>query len=224
MSETPGNLDHLVATLFEPADANSSKDLTSACAAFQNLTIEFFRTHHPELSTFITFDLLKLGLAMQRFFREAYGVQSFTRTLAKLQRDSHITADAEITLRNHLKQLGIRINSNDPRKTRIAAAFSLWVSTMKPIVIAKRCLDQSRSLSNLDQERLCSLEAASIFWMVTVYLSRYGRVDLGIDEAERNVRMGRIVHDLTFRDLSLSSLEFMYSGLFRRVPTPAPNG
>lgn len=181
-------------------------DLTARCEAFVCLADQFLmkQPNHRYAFEDLVFDSHALKMMLARFQRDAFGVG---RLWAKL--DARIEDE---TLRKELKgeimNLGLRVASEDPRKTRIAAVFSLWLCTFRPVAM--------RSESTKSDPRAPWFCAGLNFWIAQSYLSIFGKVIAGDGFREH---LNRIVHDFTFREVNLSSLEVLYSGIFR--PDPA---
>ena len=108
------------------------------------------------------------------------------------------------SIKTEILNLGIRLGSNNPRKTRIAAVFSLWMSVFRPVSI-----EWEKSKDDKAAPKIC---AALNFWIAHSYLSKFGKIVIGPECREH---VNRIVHDFTFREVNLSSLEVLYSGIFR---------
>lgn len=201
-------------------DPSDPVQLATAAQAFANLVAHFLEgMHDPALSNSIAIDTAKLGLMLRRFYRDAYGVAKFTSWLDSLSEEqvSTVTRD-EIAQR--LRGLGIRINTPQPRKTRVAAAFSLWMSTLRPIYL--RETPELRRIRELGlAQRVWRLDATLNFLIATYYLKNFGEINIGkdADPVDRKIRLTRIWYDLTYRDLTLSSLELMYMSIFQPKQT-----
>jgi hypothetical protein len=104
--------------------------------------------------------------------------------------------------------LGLRITADEPRKTRIAAAFSLWMCVFRPVSIYPYHLIASANL-----ELFC---ANLNYWLASTFLLKFpgSRIDLGNPEEEK-IRLSRIQHDFTFREVGMSTMETLYSSIFR---------
>ena len=55
------------------------------------------------------------------------------------------------------------------------------------------------------------------FWLASTYLEKFGRVML-YELEDSDVRLDRIKHDFSCREVSFSTLETLYSSLFRCHP------
>lgn len=186
-------------------DVYDITDLTARCEAFVCLTEQFLARQNQSRYSVddIVFDPHALRLMLGRFQRDAFGVM---RLWHKLN-----TKIADETLRKNLKEeimdLGLRVGSEDPKKTRIAAVFSLWMCAFRPVHIR---WDRSKH-----DPRAAKFSAALNFWIATSYLSKFGDVLVGVEFREH---INRILHDFTFREINLSSLEVLYCGIFRPRP------
>jgi hypothetical protein len=200
--------------LFSPAnliDPVARRELAET--ALEELTC-FYAEKVKEIDpTFLEFDYIGLEEMLARFTRDAYGVHALNQTLEHLLRKGCMSEDARrIVFQQTRQQLGIRINSPNPRKTRIAAAFSLWMATFRPVFV--------RIAGNPahDKKRLRRFTAELNLWIVTNYLSAFGNVSFGNDPEECDIRIDHIIHDFTYRQLSLSTLELLYCSLFSKLP------
>lgn len=206
MPLTQNDFNESLSVLFKPdTDWNDPAQLAESAAAYQNLAMHFVEVNAKWLLGHIVFDPVKLGLMLKRFYRDAYGVGRFMGDLETIGLSDKQMGEIE----EMLAKLSIRINSDDPRKIRIAAAFSLWASNFRPI-----CINQ---LPNNPDSRAWRLDATINFWIATQYLNIYGTIQIGIlgDIDDFDTRLRRIWYDFTVRDINLSSLEMMYSSIFR---------
>jgi hypothetical protein len=145
---------------------------------------------------------------VNRFHRDAYGVAELTHELNQKQESGELTARTVVWFKQEIEALGVRINSADPKLTRKAAAFSLWMATFRPFSLRFGHSDEVK-----DPE---SFSAALNFWITSTFLSRdgIGSIHLG-GVQEKDKHLERVLHDFTYRDLTLSSLEFFYCGIFK---------
>jgi hypothetical protein len=150
---------------------------------------------------------MKLQMLIRRFHRDAFGTYRFFDKVQEICPDPK----QHEAIFNETELLSIRINSEKPRLTRIAAAFSLWMSTFRPIYLA--------GLPSSPMPDLCWLEADVNFYIATSYLGLYGAIEIGMEGEDRRIRLERIAYDFTFRDLNLSSLELLYCSIFRPKQT-----
>ncbi len=145
---------------------------------------------------------------IRRFQRDAYGAARFHRFTENLRIHGDLKSETRIKILEQVKGLGIRITAENPRKTRIAAAFSLWMCTIRPV-----CADNLK-LPTVTLENLEQICARLNFWMATTYLGKFGVCSFGEGD-DSIVRLKHVVHDFMCRDINLSSLELLYAGLFR---------
>jgi hypothetical protein len=209
MPLTQSEFDESLNALFDPTiDWGNPLQLAESAAAYQNLAMHFIETNAGWLFDRVAFDPVKMGLMLKRFYRDAFGVGRFLNQLPESE-----FSDAQIKkIEEMLSKLSIRINSDDPRKIRIAAAFSLWACTMRPICVLQ--------LPTNPDSRIWRLEATINFWIATQYLKIYGNIQIGVpgDLDDFDTRLRRVWYDFTVRDINLSSLEMMYSSIFRPYP------
>jgi hypothetical protein len=197
----------LAGLFYKGTDWNDPDHLRACEYAFKNLAMHSVESIWPEMLPFIQFDDLKLKMMLRRFYRDAFGVWHFNTKLEKLCPDK-TTRSAILA---EINRLSIRINSPKPRKTRIAAAFSLWMSTFRPIYI--------NGTPPVPPSGIWQLDAAVNFKITTDFLMQYGTIQVGTLGKDRNLRLQRIYYDFTCRDLNLSSLELLYCSIFRRNVT-----
>jgi hypothetical protein len=204
-------------TLFDPEqDCHQPERLLESATAFQNLVLHFVEKRARSMFDYVFFDPVKIGLMLKRFCRDAYGVRRYTQMIESLKVERQITDEAATQIERVLSGLSIRINSDDPKKTRVAAAFSLWMSTMRPVFI--------QEIPDHQDRRLWRLEATINFWIACCYLEKFGDIQIGTpgDVDDFDQRLRRIWYDLTFRGLNLSCLEMMYASIFRPDRTLNP--
>ena len=197
-------------TLFDrDQDWHKPERLSQSAAAFQNLSMHFIEKNARWLFDYVFFDPVKMGLMLKRYCRDAFGVRNYAKILDAAERSGGLKRATRLRLDRALSGLSIRINSDEPKRTRIAAAFSLWMSTMRPIYIQELPAQLDR--------RLWRLDATINFWITTSYLGKYGEIVIGTPEdlEDFDHRLRRIWYDLTFRDLNLSCLELLYASIFR---------
>jgi hypothetical protein len=197
----------------------------AAMSAFEDLTGYFvFRalckgdTANAEpfrkLTERIFIDYVGLTAMLKRFQRDAYGVKRFCDLAEGLVKAGKLQADARDTVIESVCSLGLRITAEEPRKTRIATAFSLWMCVFRPVSIYPYHL-----ITSADLELFC---ANLNYWLATTFLLKFpgSRIDLGNRE-EENIRLARIQHDFTYREVGMSTMETLYSSIFR---LPNDNG
>ena len=192
-----------IAGLFHKGvDWRNPKDLHSCEWAFKNLTLHYIETAWPEVFNLVRFDDVKVEMMLRRFYRDAFGVWHFKKNLKLLCPDEQMRKG----VLRELDRLSIRIKSTKPRLTRVAAAFSLWMSTIRPVYLLEKPATPIKGLWHLD--------AAINFYIVTSYLSFYGDIRIGTPGYDRKTRLRRVYYDFTCRDLNLSSLEMLYCSIF----------
>jgi hypothetical protein len=214
MALTQSQFNECLDTLFDQS-ANSKDDnrILKSVHAYQFLTMEYVDQHTPLLKNHIKFDNIKAVMMIKRFYRDAFGVGAFHSRIEEWIKEGGIHEKLKSKIHEELDGLGIRINSSLPKKTRIAAAFSLWATTFRPLILD--------TLPNAMGNRPWHLDALVSFWIAGSYLRRFGVVRIGDptkDKKDADARLGRILYDFTYRDLNLSSLEFMYAFIF--IPFP----
>ncbi len=186
--------------------------------AFENLAVSFARessaagSEGPKwdiLDDDLVFDAYGVRAMVGRFYRDAFGVRQFQKVLAQ-----NVPNQSERDrIWSEFKATSLRINTTNPRKTRIAATFSLWLATFRPVSLSPK-----KSLPPHLATEFC---ARLNLYIATAYLRQYGTVLLDepgeskADEENRAKIMERIFHDFTFRELRLSALEMLYCGIFR---------
>lgn len=156
------------------------------------------------------FDYVAMSEMLKRFVRDAWGVKHFDESVNRSLKgiDPSFAGKAMPIVRDELHNLGVRINSDNPRKTRVAAAFTLWMSTFRPVSV-----DCNTGFK--DDQLLVQFCAAFTFHLSSCYLQAYGTVTYGSDAKDEETRIGHVVHDLLYRCLNLSPLEMLYGGMFR---------
>lgn len=197
--------------------------LHEAITAFTNLvglsieaTYGSVGTVATQLRQAVHIDFVGLGALVQRFQRDAFGVHRFSSILEAWCGEARISPEMRDEIKGEIRKLSIRINSDQPRKTRIAAAFSLWMCVFRPV-----SLDPDRLSVPFKQADLERFPARLNHWIAVVYLSRYGRVSLG-DSVGAPTRLERIHHDFTYRKVCLSTLEALYAAMFRTTESEMP--
>jgi hypothetical protein len=91
--------------------------------------------------------------------------------------------------------------------TRRAAAFSLWMCAFRPVHLDFKL--------SKDDPRACMFAAGLNFYIARSYLKLTGNIEPGKPD-ESKMRLRRILHDFTYREVNLSSLEFFYSAIYRK--------
>jgi hypothetical protein len=193
--------------LFSPeTDSNDPEQLVESAAAYQNLAMHFIEQFQPDMVENVAFDLIRMDQMLRRFYRDAFGVGQLDSFLEAAVENVTLSPEMAKQIREKLRGLSVRINSKLPRKTRVAAAFALWASTMRPLCVL--------AVPKLPSPRLQRLQATIDFWITTQYLETYGSIRMGVSEHDMKTRLRRIWHDFTCRALNLSSLEVMYAFIF----------
>ena len=204
--------------LFDGDTALSGDDsLKQRMLAFENLTLSFVRessASKPEgrpwdlMDEDVRFDEYALRAMVGRFDRDAFGVRQFQRVLSAELSDQK----SRDKVWSAFKATSLRINTTNPRKTRIAASFSMWMATFRPV-----SLKPKKGLPSQLATEFC---ARLNLYIITAYLRQFGKVLLDApfasarDEEHRLKLMERIFHDLTYRELRLSALEMLFCGIF----------
>lgn len=218
MALTQEQFNECLETLFDPTvSVKDDHRLLISAQAFQFLTMEYIDVSAPLFKNRIKFDNIKVVMMLKRFYRDAWGVAHFSSNLDALEKAGKLVADTRIEIEESLNSVSVRINSADPKKTRIAAAFSLWMATFRP-----HCFE---CLANALGKRDWHFEADINLWIATSFLRRYGVIRIGDpvrDAQDSDARLRRILYDFTYRDVNLSSLEFMYAFIFVPDPPAAP--
>lgn len=217
---TQREVDAWVNDLFSPAILGKERDYYNRAAdAFQTLTIYYVQLHWantPEqffqLIRAIRFDYVGIISMLKRFQRDAYGVNRFEAIADQMVKDGKFSKETKEEILSQVQQLGLRITAESPRKTRVPAAFSLWMCVFRPISF------DARKLQGFPVEVLEVFCAMVNYFMATAYLSKFGTTELGGTKRDESVRLERIRHDFTCREVSFSTMETFYSAIFRLDP------
>ena len=191
----------------ELGDTFDLANLAARCEAFICLADQFLSLKSPRKYDFgqdIRFEPHGLRLMLGRFQRDAFGVSRLWHSLDTRVKAREIPEAWSDELKSQIMDLGLRVGSDKPRKTRVAAVFSLWVCAFRPVFI-----EWEKSKDDPAASKFC---AALNFWIAESYLSKFGTVLVGSEFREH---VNRILHDFTYREVSLSSLEVLYCGIFR---------
>lgn len=195
--------------VFDPKlDVENPLFAWQACTCFVNLTGIYVREAYPQLIGQIAFDQMGLREIFSRFHRDAFGVRNLCELLESLEGECVLKREHRREIENQLRYVGIRINTRDPRKTKVAAAFTLWASALKPVYV------KNIAVSGISTADLNTFGSSLVFWIACTYLSMFGEVHLPTD-GDALVRLSRIRYDLTYRNLNLSSLEMLYASIFK---------
>ena len=205
----------LVDAIFLPRyDIGATTEFRAAQDAFVELVGDFitFCGHEKLLNNErVRIDFIAFQGCLKRFHRDAYGVKHFKTYLRSLETSGVVKPDVIKEIFRRVSLLSVRINSPDPKKTRVAAAFSLWFAVSRPVHFT------SDAANDAPREFLEHFNALLNFWIASNFLSKFGKIILP-ELPDREMRMDRIKQDFTNRDISLSSLEMFYCGLFRPEP------
>jgi len=184
-------------------------DLKKRVAAFCELAKHFVSTIPGNRYTGedVVFEPHSIRLMIGRFQRDAFGVQRLWNELGQRSSAGEQSEARTEELKEQILSLGIRVGTPKPRKTRIAAVFSLWMCVFRPVSLNYK--------ASSDDKAAAMFSAAVNFWICRMYLSKFGEVLGGAAFTEH---IKRVAHDFTYRDVSLSSLEMLYCGMFK--PTP----
>lgn len=197
-----------VDVLFE--NPGSTGNIDQKGMAFQNLA-RFFAMEQGEPVTALRFDWLGVLSLFNRFNRDAYGYANYCALIDSLTGnvgEKDISVNANIYLKEKLAQTPMRICSEHPRRTRIAAAFSLWMATFRPVFYDAYSVKKKTLRHNY-------FSAELNLWLACMFLTRTGgRVDFG-EGTDAEIRKEHVLYDFMYRDISLSSLEMLYAGIFR---------
>jgi hypothetical protein len=153
---------------------------------------------------------------VRRIYRDAFGVNKFCEFLETLRKAEKIDEGAIEEIAKQVKKLGLRIISDEPRKTKIVAAFALWFSALKPIYF------QNVKHAHMDNETINAVCGYFNLWVTQTYLKKFGRIEWGNDVEDAVTRRRRFIHDFTYRAINMSSFEFFYGSIFRATPEIKP--
>lgn len=198
---------YLYDAIFEP-NFNSEWEI-HGCEAIIFLAREYAKVIHEDPAA-LRFNELCIMETLKRFVRDAWGLRMFGLRVEGLFTKMEIPKAAlDVVKAEASKNLGIRINTDTPRKTRVAAVFSLWMSTLRPIYIEGA---QSTQADLGATVRFC---AAFTFAACCAYLEQYGSIVLGTTKNDIDTRTSHIVRDFHCRHLALSPLELLFCSIFR---------
>jgi hypothetical protein len=148
-----------------------------------------------------------IRLMLGRFQRDAFGTGRFFARLEQLEQSGKLDPATKKEIREKVLSLGLRIASESPRKTRIAAAFSLWMATFRPFYL--------RFYGDVKKDAIADKFCAGLnFWISSLYLKKFGDVIVG-NSRNHSELIKRIMHDFTFREINMSSLEVLYCSIFK---------
>lgn len=156
----------------------------------------------------LQFDFIGMWEMFNRHGRDAWGVKRFHSRTHSILTAIGVPEETFKTIVAELDRVGIRVNTINPRKTRIAAVLTLWMATFRPI-----CL---RSDAKLNDPKLATTFCAEFtFALCCMYLECFGEVVYGSTEKDATTRIQHVIHDLLCRSVSYSPLEMLYCGIFR---------
>lgn len=200
------DIDEVLMLIFEPKAYEDGWEI-NATEAFAFFACDYARKtgENPDAICFNSVGILE---ALKRFTRDVWGVKRFCNRMEHELGSFDNTGKLLNIVKNEMRTLGLRISSDNPRKTRIAAAFALWMATFRPLHIIPKD-------SQVEKAEWALFPFAFIFSLTIMYLTRFGTVKCGVDDYDEKVRISHIIHDLHCRVLCLSPLELLYSGIFR---------
>jgi hypothetical protein len=206
------------------SDGKAEKQYDDAITAFENLVgyyIEELLKATPKSKLLdpilkcVRFDNVGLVAMLKHFQRDAFGVQKFVEHTEVLVKSGKLDVKIQDDIVKRVHALGLRVTAEEPRKTRIAATFSLWLCVYRPV-----SFDIAQLPSGIQPESLEQFCACLNYWIASNYLEKFGKVILWELE-DADVRLDRIKHDFSCREVSFSTLETLYSSLFRCHPKSA---
>lgn len=177
--------------------------------AFLNLVGLFTLQSVPALHGHIGVDHVALQGVMERFHRDAFGVKWFARKI-RASDNQLISEQGKLFVLHEIQKLGIRVNTDSPRLTRVAAAFSFWLSVLRPIHVKMSGITQP----DVDPHQVQHFCGMLNFWIASAYLSLFGKITLS-DDRDPGMRLQGILYDLTYGKLNFSSLALLYGSIFR---------
>jgi hypothetical protein len=157
----------------------------------------------------VRIDHVGLVSMLKHFQRDAYGLQRFAAWTSDLVRTGQIqdAATGKLIVA-HANSLGLRVASEKPRKTKVAATFCLWMCVFRPVTFN---LQHLKGFNKSGLEVFC---ASFNFWITCNYLRKFGTVIIR-ELPDAAIRIERIKHDFTVRDVGFSSLETLFCSIFR---------
>lgn len=213
-----GDVNGWLDAIFGPASlGKETEHFQAAAVAFQNLTFYFLHEIHGKnparyqaLIKCIQFNHVGVMSTMKRFQRDVYGVRRFFELMGRMVDDGRIRdKETQDEICSEVCSLGLRITAPEPRKTRVPASFTLWMNVFRPVFLTT---EATNHIPIEDVEEFC---ASFTFFLTSSYLSKFGYIELGNNASEIAVRIKRIKHDFTCRDVGMSSLETFYSSIFK---------
>ena len=127
--------DSFDALFTESFDVETKQGVSEAATGFINLTLIFIsRTHWKPL---FNQERLSIDSIFEAWTREVSSVEMLRgqqircKFLEVLKKSGKLNAAEMQEIIVQVKRLGLRITSDEPRKTKIVAAFALWFSTLR---------------------------------------------------------------------------------------------
>jgi hypothetical protein len=202
------------ARVFQP-DFSRRFARTEAVVDLMELACFFAQQYHGHKISDLSFDQPALQEVIFRFWRDVYGYSRFTNGLVKAEPDPGKRA----AIQKLVDHLPVHIWSDFPRKTRIAAGFTYWMSVLRPFRF------KEEAAVKWEDDVVAHFNAHFTAWAALLFLRRFGSYDFGVDADDRKVRKDNYLRALKVRELSLVTLEFLYGSIFRpHRSTPAKNG
>lgn len=213
-TEPENIIDYNISQLLDPQYLKTPQDIDSiAGSAFYELA-QIYAKDSGEDPACLRFNWTGINEMLARVARDSYGLQYTNEYLNNLAEKSKLDSwTGEEIRRNIETRIGIRVNSANPRKTRVAAVFSLWMAVYRPVFYDTVLKPPQNPLF------MKNFTASLNFWIATTYLDRFGEVQIpATDDEHGQIRLKHVLRDLDCRNLSLSSLEMLYCALFERDP------
>ena len=207
----PQDLNDCFNALFtDQYDVETKDGICEASAAFINLAMLFIvKTRWKVVEKYVMFDIPRLESMIRRFHRDVYGVSKFSKFLEGFKKGKKLNEEDVTAILLRIKRLGLRISSDEPRKTKVVAAFALWFSALRPIYF------RDVNKIGLENEIINEFCANFCIWVTQKYLEKFGKIEWGDNGEDRATRFTRFKHDFTYRAINMSSFEFMYGSIFR---------
>jgi hypothetical protein len=149
---------------------------------------------------------------LKRYQRDVHGVRKFKETTDSLVKGGKLSKDVQALLIAEIGNLGLRITTESPRKTREAAAFTMWMCVYRPVTF------DVAALPKLPIEFMEEFCATLNFFIASSYLSKFGEIVIGETDREIKIRTERIRRDFTCRKVCQSTLEVFYGAILRLKP------
>jgi hypothetical protein len=219
---TVADINNWFDALFSPVTLGKEKNqYVEAITAFENLTGYYIDTlvsgtpkYRDALMKNVRIDYVGLTAMLKRFQRDVFGLKNFCAQTQELVAKRLLDAKLQEDIVEYVSHLGLRVAAEEPRKTRIAAAFSLWMCVFRPVTFDSQELAKNGFGNPESYELFC---AALNYWLASTFLNKFGNVFLG-ELPDCDTRLERIRHDFTYRRVCLSTLETLYGSIFRCRP------